>query len=347
MEAKEIGAILDSMFEDELDVLSQLLTLTDPERTDAMILRENGRPFCPSCGCAMNRNGTDGKGHQKWICKGCGSTLSSTTSRPPMRTRLNARKWLRFVKCELAGIPLRASAAACRISLKTAFMLRHKLQWAISDAMSRTRLSGRVELDGKFFRISLKGTKRRNMPRPSRERGCGTRDPSRRVVAIFAIDENDAAVARIVGLGQESREKADAMLPFLAGCRVLVTDDRSCYEGFAGDNGFRHVEIKSSGHSDGSGETMNSVNGLMSEFETWAARFRGVSTKHLQGYLDRFLFQKALSYAKEVLDRPGAELSAVLRERSVILCRGILRKAMPVDLAQAYGERDPGAFGER
>ena len=53
MEAKEIGAIVDSMHEDELDVLSQLLTLSDPERSDAMILRENGRPLCPGCGCAM------------------------------------------------------------------------------------------------------------------------------------------------------------------------------------------------------------------------------------------------------------------------------------------------------
>ena len=105
MEAKEIGAIVDSMHEDQLDVLSQLLSLSDPERSDAMILRENGRPFCDACGCAMSRNGTDGNGHQKWICKGCGKTVSSTTSRPPMRTRLNARKWLRFVKCEWAAPP--------------------------------------------------------------------------------------------------------------------------------------------------------------------------------------------------------------------------------------------------
>ena len=62
MEAKEIGAIVDSMHEDELDVLSQMLTLSDPERFDAMILRENGRPLCDACGCAMSRNGTDGNG---------------------------------------------------------------------------------------------------------------------------------------------------------------------------------------------------------------------------------------------------------------------------------------------
>jgi len=346
MEAKEIGAIVDSLYEDELDVLSQMLSLIGPERSDAMILRENGRPICEACELQMKKNGTDGAGHQKWICVKCGKTVSSTTSRPPMRTRLNARKWLAFVKCELAGVPLRASAAACRVCLKTAFMLRQKLQWAISDAMSRVRLRGRVELDGKFFRINLKGTKAENMPRISKKRGSGSTDVRHRVVAIFAIDESDNAAARVVGLGMESREKADAMLPFLAGCETLVTDDRSCYEGFARDNGFAHVEIKSSARSGESGETMNGVNGLMSEFEVWQTRFRGVSTRHLQGYLDRFLFQKALSYAKEVLDRPGAELASVMREKSVILCREILTKAMPIDLFEAYGEWGYGIFSD-
>ena len=144
MEAKEIAAIVDSMYEDELDVLSQLLALSEPERPDAMILRENGLPFCPVCGCVLSKNGTDGKGHQKWICGGCGKTVSSSTPRPTARTRLSARKWLSFVKCELAGVPLRLSSAYCRVSLKTAFMLRHKLQCAISSVVSAISLAGRV-----------------------------------------------------------------------------------------------------------------------------------------------------------------------------------------------------------
>ena len=314
MEAKEIAKIVDAMFEDELDVLSDLLSLADPERSDAMILRENGRPFCPGCGCVMSKNGTDGKGHQKWICKGCRKTVSSTSLRPPSRTRLNARKWLRFVKCELAGIPLRVSAAACRVSLKTAFMLRHKLQWAISSVASKVSLAGRVELDAKLIRANFKGTKPSNMPRKSKKRGHGSAGHAHKICVIFAIDERDAFVGLVAGIGDETREKADAMLPFLAGCKTLVTDERACYEGFARDNGFAHVKIKGiAGHSNEGGETMNEVNGLMSEFETWFARFRGVSSKHLQGYVDRFLFQKALSYAKEALDRPGAELSRLLR----------------------------------
>jgi transposase-like protein len=348
MEAKEIAAIVDSMYEDELDVLSQPLALSEPERPDAMILRENGLPFCPVCGCVLSKNGTDGKGHQKWICGGCGKTVSSSTSRPTARTRLSARKWLSFVKCELAGVPLRLSSAYCRVSLKAAFMLRHKLQCAISSVVSAISLAGRVELDAKFIRANFKGTRPRDMPRKSKRRGHGSAGHMHKVCVIFAIDEFDSFVGLVAGIGDETREKADAMLPFLAGCETLVTDERSCYEAFARDNGFRHVQIKGiAGHSNEDGETMNEVNGLMSEFETWLARFRGVSSKHLQGYVDRFLLQKALSYAKEAMDRPGAELSRLLKTKSVILCREILSKAMPFDVKEAYGKWHCGVFGDK
>ena len=116
-------------------------------------------------------------------------------------------------------------------------------------------------------------------------------------------------------------------------------DDRACYEGFARDNGFRHVQIKGiAGHSNGDGETMNEVNGLMLDSQAWFARFWGVPSKHLQGYVDRSPFQKALSYAKGALDRPGAEPSRLLKTKSAMQCREILSKAMPFGVKEAYGK---------
>lgn len=160
--------------------------------------------------------------------------------------------------------------------------------------------------------------------------------PDLHVVAIWAIDENDNMVAKIVGSGKESREKADKMFPHLKGCKTLVTDDRSCYEGFARDNGFKHVQIKSSGHANEGGETMNEVNSLMSDFDLWSANCRGISTRHLQGYIDRFLFQKMLRYTKEALDRPGAQMNAIMHEKIVVTCCEILAKTLPINLTMTY-----------
>ena len=154
-------------------------------------------------------------------------------------------------------------------------------------------------------------------------------------MTAWAIDEYDNMVAKVVGLGKGSRAKANKMLAHLKGCKTLVTDDRSC-EGFARDNGFKHIQIKSSGHANEDGETMNEVNSLMSDFDAWSANCRGISTKHLQGYIDRFLFQKMLRYTKDALDRPGVQMEAIMREKIVVTCWEILTKTLPVNLTAVY-----------
>jgi len=53
-----------------------------------------------------------------------------------------------------------------------------------------------------------------------------------------------------------------------------------------------------------------------------------------------------LGYAKEALDRPGAKLRGILAEKTVIACRDILAKAMPVDLYEAYGKWGYGIFAK-
>ncbi len=50
----------------------------------------------------------------------------------------------------------------------------------------------------------------------------------------------------------------------------------------------------------------------------------------------RFLFRRMLGYAKEALNRPNAQIDAVLREKVVITCREILRNAMAVSVVAVY-----------
>ncbi len=76
----------------------------------------------------------------------------------------------------------------------------------------------------------------------------------------------------------------------------------------------------------------------MSGFEDSTARSRGLSTRRLQGDIDRFAFQKMPRCTKESIERPGAEIDAILREKSVITCREISRKAMPIEISLAYGQ---------
>lgn len=347
MNASEIKSYINELFDDEAILFAQILSLREPQTLDKIILRENKRPFCNKCGCEMKKNGTDGRGHQKWICKECGFTRSSNSGKPTERTRKNAATWLKMISCEFHGIPLRQSAKLCNLTLSTAFYIRHKIQFAISEVMKSVSLKGRVELDGKREKINLKGIKPKKMPRKSKHRKSGSQQNHHSVCVLFAIDEDNNMVAKIMGLGIESKEKAEAFLPYISGCTTLVTDDAHCYYKFASEHGFKHIRVKSSKHVNLDGESINRLNNLMSEYDVWKTKFRGISTKHLQGYLDRFLFQIIVKNAFDVLDQPNIELSSLLKSSAIIKCKEILVKAMPVDLYEAYGEYHHGIFANK
>ncbi len=347
MNASQINSYVEKLFDDEAILFSKILENRVSQTLDGMIIRESNRPFCDKCGCEMKKNGTDGHGHQKWICKECGLTHSSSTGKPTVNTKKKAITWLKMISCELHNIPLRESASLCNISLATAFYLRQKLQYAISEYMSNVCLKGRVELDGKRFRINLKGTKPYNMLRKSKHRGYGVLNGHHQLTVIFAIDEMDNMFAKIVGLGAESKEKAELIYPFIKDCSVLVTDYAYYYNVFAKEHSLKHIRVLQRKHITEERESINRVNSLMSDYETWVSRYRGISSRHLQGYLDRFLFQKMIKKAFSILDQPSAEMSVIFKTNAVISCRDILLKAMPIDLYEAFGEYHYGIFKEK
>ena len=78
------------------------------------------------------------------------------------------------------------------------------------------RLSGITELDATYTKINLKGTKTKNMPRISKERGKHKTSllsknlagvSHHKVCIITAMDEHDNILYRIGGLGNESTDK--------------------------------------------------------------------------------------------------------------------------------------------
>lgn len=169
MESKKIKEVVDGLLDDEAEIMAGLLALRKPQRLDPFAERAQGRPLCPACGVAMSKNGKDQK-HQKWICPSCHRTSRSCDESVAKGTKHTARVWLRAIACELHRLTIRETAEACEITRATAFYVRHKMQAALSEVLSRAELGGRVEMDWKFFRINLKGTKARDMPRKSKER---------------------------------------------------------------------------------------------------------------------------------------------------------------------------------
>lgn len=312
-----------------------------PGEVGAMVDAERGRPNCPKCKSPMAKNGKDRSGNQKWCCPTCRVYSSSTAESVVSSMKVGAGAFIIAIGCAIGNMTVKEAAHWCEVSEKAAFYLLSRIDEALSAAAASVRLKGRCQLDGAYFDVVLKGTRKANMPRKSRKRGSGSKGRGLgqdAVCVIFAVDEFDNMVARVVGLGQEDRAKADLMLPYIAGADKLVTDMKACYEGLCSDNGIAHVAVKSSGKTNGNGDNLAEVNGLISEARGKMYGRRTASTRHLQARLDRICVVKMIGYAYERGEAPLAIASAALSERVATTLSGTFRRLMPVDLRKLYGD---------
>ncbi len=124
MSTRGLEGIVAAMRDDERERMLELLL-------EAMSgeLAPSGEPDrCPRCGCAhVVRKGRDADGGQRWLCRGCGRTFRASTGMVLATTKLPASAWRLYARLMVAGATLRDGAAACGVSLRTSFSMRHRL----------------------------------------------------------------------------------------------------------------------------------------------------------------------------------------------------------------------------
>ncbi len=161
--------------------------------------------YCPHCGCVENiqKYGLQND-KQKYRCKDCGKYFTATSESVLSGSHKPLSVWKQYIECMLDGLSIRKSAEECGISVKTAFTWRHKILDALSQkAEKETALSGVIEADETFFRVSYKGRKR-NMPRPSHHRGttASKRGLSTQQVCVpCAIDRSKNVLSKVCSPG--------------------------------------------------------------------------------------------------------------------------------------------------
>ena len=312
---------------------------------------------CPHCGSAHYvKNGFNPKHRQKYRCKECRHIFQATTGTMFANSRTTFDIWGVFIAGELNGLTLEQQSVATGLTVTTCFNMRHKLYQAASKVQKKTELSGNIELDPAYTKINLKGTKPENMPRYSKHRGKGKAIFSRharglsghKVCLVTAIDEHDNMLFKIAGLGQESQEKLDLFKEHFKPGSLIISDNKACIKNFAEENGMRSDMIPSVAGKEyfttPLGNSLSSVNELHSEAKELIRHKRGISTRHLQGYLDWILFRKQLRYRLEMKKwRPEAYMET-MQEIIPFACKDISHLAMPIDLYEAYGSYHYGIF---
>ncbi len=111
----------------------------------------NGQPRCPRCQCIALYTL---KSRGIWKCQRCLHQFSVTSSTIFSGRKLPIRTYLMAIAIFAMNCKGHSALQLSRdldIQYRSAFVLLHKLRHAISRELDRTKLTGRVEVDGAYF----------------------------------------------------------------------------------------------------------------------------------------------------------------------------------------------------
>ena len=298
--------------------------------------------ICKNCNVKMNKNGKTKNDVQKYICKHCGYTCSETTGSIVSHSHLSFDVWSNIIDNLIDGFSIRRIAEENGISIFTSFRLRHKILLALKKYVKNIKLRGNVQSDEKYFKINLKGTKQKNMPRFSKKR-TSTKSPYRgishhKVYTVSSIDENNNLVLEIAGLGRCTTDMLENVLyNRVDDVDNFNADSATAYQKFCKKHNINLNAIPSGKHSEGN-VNISKINGIHSQIETWLSDFRGVSIRHLQEYLDWFVFIFTMKRKFNLNKIKTESYNTILLDDNYIKSSDIFKKELPIDLNIAYSE---------
>ena len=203
-------------------------------------------------------------------------------------------------------------------------------------------MSGNIQSDEKYLSINLKGTKKENMPRYSKKRkfnGNGIKGFSHhKVCVVSSIEDNNNLLLKIAGLSKCTTDNVKRSLgKKLKNAKCINADNASAYQNFCEENHLILNTIPSGFHSNGI-NNISEINSFHSQLETWLSKFKGISTRHLQEYLNWFIYIFTMK-KRFMLNRIKTEShSKLLINDNYIKSNDIFNIEMPIDLNIAYAE---------
>lgn len=233
---------------------------------------------CPQCG--STRDPYSIEAYQRFECSGCGHQTSVTAGTVMHRTKMPLQAWFEGAYLVTTLTPgLSAVQFQRQLGIntyETAFQMLHKLRAAMVRP-ERDRIHGLVEADE-----TLIGGKKAG------KRGRGAAGKVLVVGAIEVLGKNekreragrlrlhvvpDASARSLVGFITDKVEPGS----------IITTDDWLGYTGLE-DKGYRHEVVGP--------KELEHIHHTFGNLKTWLkGTHHGVSSKHLQAYLNEFVFR--------------------------------------------------------
>lgn len=194
-------------------------------------------PPCPFCGPHSQVKRKDNKTYR---CQTCRRTFTPNYNSISSGTKCDAIVWMKLLQCLISSTPMAKTCELCGISDTTYFRLRNKLFYAMKLLLDGTAdnpgvcLSGNIQVDNTFVRMSFKGIKLDDpsdindfpensiffydgfRPRTARKRGRPNRMSERganSIVIFTAIDDRGRVLTRYAGTGATNLQLLRKCIP--------------------------------------------------------------------------------------------------------------------------------------
>ena len=331
-----------NLLPDELEYIKNILnnlilTLKNNKSTNIKYQIKNKELKCPNC--SNNRIVKNGLKNniQYYKCKNCNKFFSISTNTITSNVRLSYNQFLNFMICLINYNTIEETAKIVGLSDRDTYNIRIKIISTLKK-YKKEKLKGIVQCDEKYVRLSFKGTRKNKMPRESRRNGQEGRTAgisNEQVCVLTAIDSYDNIFIKIVGLGPLSIDDLENNFSnWIEEKSILVTDSKSSYIQFAKNHNLILKQIPENKHKTKDGYHLGELNSLMSELEVLLLKCRGISTRHLQEYLDLFRFRKIIKYTIEYLKQNKEMYNYSLLQTTNIKNKNVCKREMPVDISE-------------
>jgi transposase-like protein len=234
--------------------------------------------YCPHCESMEFTKYGKFNNRQRYLCKECLRTFSETTNTPRYYSKKGPEHWEEYISIMFNYSSLRESAKEVNINLKTAFIWRHKILYALESMTKTKELKDSIEMRKLFIRENHKGNRTNII------------NEGRKVWVIASSDSNDETFAKPISLGFWNKRNFDKL--------VYSKINEDSYIRAFGDNYIKSVASK---HNKDKVEKVSSnskclVNYFTANIKGIISSYHGVATKYLPHY---FSLAKIISLAKE------------------------------------------------
>ena len=251
---------------------------------------------------------------QRFKYKKCGKVFDERTSSIISSTKLPLDKWYKYITLLVNKATIRECANELGISVKTSFFMRHRILDCLNIIIGKGFVSGIVESDETYFRVSYKGNHSKGtnfvLPRKPHKRGGQKQGKSsgdklrgisnEKVCVGICIDRKGNVISEKLCTGRvKFSQLKDFFNNKIGEGSTLCVDSHYSYMKIPTVFNVTLKRIESGKYKDGIYHIQH-ANSYHSRLKGWIRDFNGVATKYLQNYLTWFRWCEITKKEKDI-----------------------------------------------